>query len=465
MAAVPADAPPHGVAELRGTWLTTTANRALATPADTARTMRRLREIGLNTVYVECWKNGYTQYPSEVLRRTIGVAERPPAALQDPSDRAGIAPPRDLLFETLTEAHRNGLVHIAWFEYGFMAAHQHTMNHLRRLKPQWLSRDRRGSEVAPNGFVWMNPLHTEVQEFLLALVLEAVDRYDLDGVQLDDRIVWPYVTMGYDETTRALYAAEHRGAAPPDDAQDPAWMAWRAAKVDAFARSFTRALHEWRPGLVVSLSPAVYPWSWDHYLLDWPRWMTWEQGWDEVIPQAYRFSWEAFERTWQEQTEAVTRSAGAAAARQRLLPGIRIVGEGADSSWDQLRRSIELARTLGQRGHVLWFSRGVLDLYANELQQFYAASPPAHSPRFARGWRPAPIELHRQSAGRWEAAAVPAGHWRAVRHDGQRWWPAGEHDAHGERLLLELPVGTQRAELLRDRRGEFGTALAYRQSA
>ena len=39
--------------EVRGTWLTTTANSAIATPERSAETMRRLREIGLNTVYVE----------------------------------------------------------------------------------------------------------------------------------------------------------------------------------------------------------------------------------------------------------------------------------------------------------------------------------------------------------------------------------------------------------------------------
>jgi uncharacterized lipoprotein YddW (UPF0748 family) len=78
-----AAAPP---AEIRGTWVTTTANDAISTPEKTAQTMRRLREIGLNTVYVECWKNGYTQYPSKVLERTIGVDRRPALMAQDPGD-------------------------------------------------------------------------------------------------------------------------------------------------------------------------------------------------------------------------------------------------------------------------------------------------------------------------------------------------------------------------------------------
>jgi uncharacterized lipoprotein YddW (UPF0748 family) len=54
---------------------------------------------------------------------------------QDPGDPDVALPARDLLRETLTEAHRNGLHYIAWFEYGFMAAHKDTDNHLRRMSP------------------------------------------------------------------------------------------------------------------------------------------------------------------------------------------------------------------------------------------------------------------------------------------------------------------------------------------
>ena len=71
--------------EVRGTWITTTANSAIATPAHTGDTMSRLREIGFNTVYVGAWKNGYTQFPSDVLQQTIGVKLRPrPAANRGP---------------------------------------------------------------------------------------------------------------------------------------------------------------------------------------------------------------------------------------------------------------------------------------------------------------------------------------------------------------------------------------------
>ena len=267
---------PNGPPEVRGTWITTTANTAIATPENTAKTMKRLREIGLNTVYVEVWKNGYTQFPSEVMQKFVGVSQRPVGERQDPSDSAEQTKnaPRDLLQETLIEAHRNGLITIAWFEYGFMAAHHSTMPHLRRMKPALLSRDINGSEIAPNGFVWLNPLHPDARKLLLDIVLEAIDKYDLNGIQLDDRIAWPYINMGYDEYTQKIYALEHNGAAPPRDHKDAAWMRWRAEKVNEYARQFVQEIRAKRPALLISLSPAVYPWSWENYLLEWQQWVT-----------------------------------------------------------------------------------------------------------------------------------------------------------------------------------------------
>lgn len=365
--------------EVRGTWLTTTANTHLATPEDTARTMRRLREIGLNTVYVEAWKNGYTQFPSEVLERTIGVDRRPDLMAQDPSDSPDqlARPARDLLGETLEAAHANGLVYIAWFEYGFMAAHKDTDNHLRRMKPEWLSRDIDGNEVAPNGFVWMNPLHPEARRFLLDIVLEAVEKYDLDGVQLDDRIVWPYYTMGYDDFTVAMYRNEHGGLPPPEDPRDPEWMRWRADKVNEYSRQFVGELRAARPDLLISLSPAPYPWCYENYLLEWPTWATWMPGndrnqwWDEFIPQCYRYDFEAFRATWDQQVENL-RDAGAADRVGDMLAGVLTTGSRPDPvPWEDLRRAVEHVRATGGGGHVWWFSRGVLDEYPEEIAALY----------------------------------------------------------------------------------------------
>lgn len=377
---------PEAPAEVRGTWLTTTANTHIATPEDTANTMRTLRGIGLNTVYVECWKNGYTQYPSEVLERTIGVDRRPNLMKQDPSDPDKPIEARDLLGEAIEAAHDNELFVIGWFEYGFMAAHKDTDNHLRRMYPHWLSEDQEGNTVAPNGFVWMNPLHPETRRFLLDIVLEAVDKYDLDGVQLDDRIVWPYYTMGYDDFTVAWYRNEHGGAAPPEDPRDPEWMRWRADKINEYAKQFVREIREARPNLIVSLSPAPYPWCYQNYLLEWPTWAAWEPGnaegiwWDEFIPQCYRYDFPAFKATWDQQVGNL-HEAGASDRVGDMLAGVLTTGSRPDPvPWADLEQAIEHVRATGGGGHVWWFSRGVLDEYPDEIRALYDVEHRGHAP-------------------------------------------------------------------------------------
>jgi uncharacterized lipoprotein YddW (UPF0748 family) len=472
--------PRSPMAEVRGTWITTTANDAIATPQNTATTMRRLREIGLNTVYVETWKNGYTQFPSEVLARTIGVDRRPALVKMDPSDPDRPVEFRDLLEETLIEAHRQGLIYIAWFEYGFMAAHKDTDNHLRRMYPHWLSRDIHGNEVAKNGFVWMNPLHPEARRFLLEIVLEAADKYDLDGVQLDDRIVWPYYDMGYDEYTVQAYKRDHQGAPPPTNPRDPGWMRWRADHVNEFSKQFTQHIRGRHPGLLLSLSPAVYPWCWENYLLEWPRWAAWTRAdayqgapgwigrqetprWDEFIPQNYRFSYEAFERTWLDQVRHMKELG---ADRQRdLIAGIRLVGEGADSTWEQLRQSMDLVRTLGNGGHVHWFSRGVLDIFPDQLTEYYRTVGPARNPHFPDRWRRPSVPLSiapdqvRAPDGqrRWQASGVEPGRYRVIVHDGRRWAYHGKPvvvTADDPTVTCTVPADISKVELIVDRRGE-----------
>ncbi len=396
------------VAEARGTWMTTTANTALASPEQTAASMQRLRELGLNVVYIECWKNGYTEFPSPTMDALIGV----PLKIND-------APPelqRDLLQEAVIEAHRNEMLAIAWFEYGFMAAYKETDNELREIAKEkgWLTQTRDGAFVGEqNPFVWMNPLHTGPQQLLLDIVLEAVDRYDLDGVQLDDRIAMP-VEMGYDPYTVALYKEEHDGREPPADPRDPAWVQWRADKVTAYAKRFATEIKQRRPGLIVSVSPAPHPWSLDNYACDWPTWMAWrtDEGrplWDEYLPQCYRMDAKATVASIDQQVEQVQTLGDG--RLDVLVPGVRLVGDGPDLPAADLATVVDHARENGVGGLVLWFSRGVLDVLPDAVAD--AWSEPAHHPLRPADWRPAPL-VATQDGGTWSVDVPKPGQYRVI---------------------------------------------------
>ena len=452
---------PTAAPEVRGTWMTTTANDAISTPEKTAASMRRLREIGLNTVYVECWKNGYTEFPSVTMDRLVGVPMKvndAPEALQ-----------RDLLEETLIEAHRNGLVYIAWFEYGFMASYKDSSPELRRRYEDWMTRTHAGElisdpDVLPNPFVWLNPLRPESRDLLMGIVLDAVDRYDLDGVQLDDRIAWP-ITMGYDDYTVGVYKAEHHGQAPPDDPRDPYWIKWRADKVTAFAKRFHDELKARRPHLIVSISPAIWDWCYDNYACDWKTWS--RLGWmDEYIPQVYRTSYERVQADWPAQLEAV------GPGRERdLIAGLRINGApGDETPWDEYARKLELVRTMqgpgGEvaGGHCHWFSRGVLSDYPEQLKAFYHVAELGHAPHphlpqvDGQPWRPMPVVLHRDADGDWVDENVRAGDYRViVRRNGR--WSVLARDIHeggdwrlADKLGPDAARNAQAVELLVDRR-------------
>jgi uncharacterized lipoprotein YddW (UPF0748 family) len=432
-------AQPQAPAEVRGTWVTTTGNDAVANPANSAATMKRLREIGLNTVYVECWKNGYTEWPSDAMKQLVGVPMKvngAPANLQ-----------RDLVQETTIEAHRNGLVAIAWMEYGFMASYKDTKNELRALglKEGWLTTNQAGEVVGKqNAFVWMNPLHPKPQQLLIDLAVELVTKYDVDGVQLDDRIAMP-VEMGYDPYTTELYRKEHNGQNPPENHRDPAWVQWRADKITEYAKRFAREVRKAAGrDIIVSVSPAPYPWSLENYCCDWPKWTKFQgdERWDEYVPQNYRMNGEATIKSIQQCVDAIP-----ADAKKLLYGGIRLVGDGPDMPAADIKSILDYTRSAQIGGHVHWFSRGVLNVFPNELTAYYgvARNGPAPHPLRPNHRKPA-VAAEKQGAA-WHARDVTTATpliW-IVKKDG-RWSYGPRVDTDAKPILPD--AGYEAAELI-----------------
>jgi uncharacterized lipoprotein YddW (UPF0748 family) len=248
-------------AKLRGTWLTTTGYSTghIKDQATTNLTYQRLTTAGLNTTYIDAWRNGNTQFASPTLNAAIGRTRDP--ALGS----------RDLLAETSIQARRQGITNIAWFQYGFSAGFGNptTSNpfSIYARDRGWLLTDSAGAYTnSSNNFAWMNPVIPEVRTFLKNIILESVRNYDVDGIQFDDRLAWP-VQFGYDNATRAAYLAE-TGRALPTNPSDANFVAWRAGKVTDFAKEIFAAVKAERPNLIVSVSPSTFPFSYSNYCTD-----------------------------------------------------------------------------------------------------------------------------------------------------------------------------------------------------
>ncbi|OAB57300.1 hypothetical protein AY600_17835 [Phormidium willei BDU 130791] len=273
---------PIEVPELRGVWLTNVDSEVLFSSQNLREGFERLHRLNFNTVYPVVWNWGYTLYPSEVAEPVIGRAVDPEPGLQG----------RDMLAEAVEYGQELGLRVIPWFEFGFQTP---SYSELARRNPEWLTQRADGTQTIMEGEherVWLNPFRPEVQEFILDLVLEVVENYDVDGIQFDDHLGLP-VEFGYDAYTVELYRREHDGNDPPEDFNDPDWVRWRADKITEFVGRTFEAVKAVKPDVVISVSPNPQHFAYARYLQDWQRWR--ELGYiEELVLQVYRSDIEVF---------------------------------------------------------------------------------------------------------------------------------------------------------------------------
>ncbi len=273
--------------EFRGVWLTNVDSNVLLSDASIAQAMDYLASIGINVVFPVVWNKGYTLFPSQTMTDTFGpsYAIWPTVAGRDPLRRV------------IIEAHRNGIEVIPWFEFGFSANYVSdtlSIGHILTQKPAWTLRNNVGRVATKDGvfpqFVWMSGINPEVQDFMIRLMSEVLDTYDVDGVQGDDRLPAMPVDGGYDSVTVAIYASEKGGATPPTNARDAQWTRWRADKLTGFFRRLRDSVKTRSPHYVLSSTPSVYPWGYQEYLQDAKTWLD-SSICDNLIPQVYRYSY------------------------------------------------------------------------------------------------------------------------------------------------------------------------------
>lgn len=262
--------------QIRGVWMT---NYGVSLSYYTTRldeVVANIAEHGLNTIYPAVWNRGYTLYPSPVAEAVSG-------SLRDYRTSLPLIPFQDALSGIITQAHRQHLRIIPWFEYGLIVPKNHA---IAKLHPQWLSKTQRGKTSLKENMVWLNPAHPQVQKFITDLIVDAVQRYPVDGIQLDDHFAIP-VEFGYDNYTIQLYRRDHNGSPPPRNIKDPEWMAWRAQKLTQLMAKISRAVKAVKPDAIISLSPNPLDFAYNNYLQDWQRWVSLNLL-DEVIVQVYR---------------------------------------------------------------------------------------------------------------------------------------------------------------------------------
>lgn len=352
--------------EIRGVWLTNVDSSVLFSRANIERAIQQLAHLHFNTVYPAVWSWGYTLYPSQVGERVLGYRQGLYPDYEGSGrneEREAAQGDRDALQEVVTLAHARNLSVIPWFEFGFMAP---ANSPLVQRHPDWLTQKQGSlpqSRISYEGHhprVWLNPLHPEVQRFILALISELLTNYAVDGLQLDDHFSLP-VEYGYDPYTIDLYRREHGGQAPPTDPEAAEWIRWRADKITDFMTQVFQTVKTRRPHAILSISPNPAYFAYHYSLQDWPRWR--DLGYvEELIVQVYRDNLANFRQT--------LRGREIQAARRHIPTGIGILTglRNAPMPMSLVQQQVHEARSRGFKGIAFFFYESLWQVAPGETR-------------------------------------------------------------------------------------------------
>ena len=324
---------------VKGTWITSSASVAMYSKKNVIETVENCKKNGLTDIFVVVWNDGVTMYPSPLVKSYTGI-------LQDTNFKNF-----DPLLAFVEQGHKLGLRVHAWFEFGFSYAYKDSSkNKWLEKYPDWVGRNSKGELLKKNGFFWWNAMNPAVQSFIKKLVLEVVNKYQVDGIQGDDSLPAMPSEGGYDALTIKMYQSENQGSLPPSDAKNSSWISWRANKLNDFVKNLFSSVKKIKPNCLVTWAPSIYPWSKEQYLQDWPTWL--KDGYaDLIIPQVYRYKLDSYSQTLKAIATHVPSN-----LKHKIFPGILTsLGDGYRADSLMIQQMISLNRQEGYNGEVLFY--------------------------------------------------------------------------------------------------------------
>ena len=293
---------PAAPREFRAAWVSTVANidwpsksnlSALQQQAEAIAILDRAKALNLNAIVLQVRPGADAIYASEIepwSEYLSGAQGKAPQPWYDP------------LKFWVTQAHARGLELHAWFN-PYRARHATAKspvaaNHISRTSPEAVKSYGR--------FLWMDPAEDAASKQTLAVVLDVVKRYDIDGVHIDDYF-YPYpIEQGSEGALEG--AAGGRGEL--DFPDQPAWQRyvgtggtlqradWRRQNVNQLIEALYKGIHAEKSWVRFGISPfgigkpdrrpsGIVGFSqYDRLYADAELWL--ENGWlDYFSPQLY----------------------------------------------------------------------------------------------------------------------------------------------------------------------------------
>lgn len=240
--------PPKPAREMRAVWVATVGNidwpstNNLTTAQQKAELVAifdRAAKLKLNTVIFQVRPACDALYAStiepwsEYITGTMGKAP---------------SPNYDPLTLAIEEAHKRGLELHAWFN-PYRARHQNSKspvapNHISRAHPELIRQYGKS--------LWLDPGEQQVQDYSLRVVMDVVNRYDIDGVHLDDYF-YPYPEP--DASGKEMDFPDFASWRKANVAGKISREDWRRQNVDEFVHRVYQSIKAAKPWVKFGVSP------------------------------------------------------------------------------------------------------------------------------------------------------------------------------------------------------------------
>ncbi len=300
----------------------------------------------------------------------------------------GPEPAWDPLAFAIVEAHKRGIELHAWVN-PYRARYARPISetartHISQTHPELVRKY--------GSYVWMDPGLPEVRRRAERVVLDIVNRYDVDGVHIDDYF-YPYkekdssgATIDFPDSVSYARYRRNGGKLERDD--------WRRHNVDLLIKELYQQIKAAKPWVQFGISP-ISGWrantpagvrtfdAYNEIYADTRKWLM--EGWcDYFVPQLYTAidsptPYDVMQKWWVEQN-VKGRHVYIGNGLHRV--GTRnIVGAGGNRAlgWksDEIVKQIELTRqTKGAEGNVFFSMKGLMqdvDSIDEKLETLYAA--------------------------------------------------------------------------------------------
>ncbi len=141
----------------------------------------------------------------------------------------------------IDECHRRGMELHAWinpYRAKTKSPHQNADNHVIVRHPEWT--------FQYDGLTLLNPALKECRDYICDVVRDILERYDVDGLHIDDYF-YPYPVAGVEIPDAAQFRAAPNGMKDRGD--------WRRYNVNLFIQQMYETIHAVKPWVKFGVSP------------------------------------------------------------------------------------------------------------------------------------------------------------------------------------------------------------------